>query len=63
MHKLHKGICGAHELSPKMKWLIHRYGYYWPTIAANYTTQLDVRLAKCMGLGHGFNWQDSSSII
>ena len=25
---MHEGICGAHKLGPKMRWLIHRYGYY-----------------------------------
>ena len=32
MHKVHEGIYRAHKLGPKMRWLIHRYGYYWPTI-------------------------------
>ena len=36
MHEVHEGIYGAQKLGPKMKWLIHRYGYYWPTIAADY---------------------------
>ena len=35
MHEVHKDICAAHKLSPKMGWLIRRYGYYWPTITAN----------------------------
>ena len=32
MAKVHEGICGAHQSRIKMKWLIHRYGYYWPKI-------------------------------
>jgi hypothetical protein len=32
MTEVHEGICGAHQLGIKMKWLIHRYGYYWPMI-------------------------------
>ena len=32
MHEVHEGICGAQKSGPKMRWLIHRYGYYWPTI-------------------------------
>ena len=25
---MHEGIYGAHKSGPKMRWLIHRYGYY-----------------------------------
>jgi hypothetical protein len=32
MVEVHEGICGAHQSRIKMKWLIHRYGYYWPKI-------------------------------
>ena len=35
VYEVHKGICGAHKLGLKMRWLIHRYGYYWPTITAD----------------------------
>ena len=35
MHEVHEGICGAHKLGLKMRWIIHRYGYYWPTIATD----------------------------
>ena len=28
MAEVHEGICGAHQSGIKMKWLIHRYGYY-----------------------------------
>ena len=35
MHEVYEGICGAHKSGPKMRWLIHKYGYYWPTISAN----------------------------
>ena len=30
MAEVHEGICRAHQSRIKMKWLIHRYGYYWP---------------------------------
>ncbi|XP_059639262.1 uncharacterized protein LOC132281584 [Cornus florida] len=30
MAKVHEGICGAHQTGIKIKWLIRRYGYYWP---------------------------------
>ncbi|XP_059668898.1 uncharacterized protein LOC132313987 [Cornus florida] len=30
MAKVHEGIYGAHQVDIKMRWLIRRYGYYWP---------------------------------
>ncbi|BFG20982.1 hypothetical protein CerSpe_072560 [Prunus speciosa] len=32
MTESHEGICGAHQSGVKMRWLIRRHGYYWPTI-------------------------------
>jgi hypothetical protein len=32
MSKVHEGICGTHQLAPKMKWLLHRSGFYWPNM-------------------------------
>ena len=32
MGEVHEGICRAHQLAYKMKWIIHRSGYFWPTI-------------------------------
>ena len=32
----HEGICGAHQLTYKMKWVIHKSGYFWPTILEDY---------------------------
>ena len=32
MGEIHEGVCGAHQLALKMKWMIRRNGYYWPTI-------------------------------
>ena len=29
---VHSGACGAHQACYKMKWLLFRYGMYWPTI-------------------------------
>lgn len=42
MDEVHEGICGAHQSGIKMKWLIHRYGYYWPKI-----------LKECIKYAHG----------
>ena len=30
--EVHEGICSSHQLRIKMKWLIYRYGYYWPSV-------------------------------
>ena len=32
MGEVHEGICGAHQLAYKMKWVIRRSGYFWSTI-------------------------------
>jgi hypothetical protein len=32
LHEVHEGTCGTHESAHKMKWLIRRSGYYWPTM-------------------------------
>ncbi|XP_075515591.1 uncharacterized protein LOC142550238 [Primulina tabacum] len=32
MKQVHEGVCGAHQSGIKMRWLIRRYGYYWPSI-------------------------------
>ncbi|XP_050889047.1 uncharacterized protein LOC127094231 [Lathyrus oleraceus] len=29
---VHSGACGAHQADHKMKWLLFRYGMYWPTM-------------------------------
>jgi hypothetical protein len=30
--KVHDGICGAHQSTYKMNWLLWRAGFYWPTM-------------------------------
>jgi hypothetical protein len=30
--EVHKGICGTHQSAHKMKWLLHRIEFYWPTM-------------------------------
>ncbi|KAM2593968.1 hypothetical protein TB1_043050 [Malus domestica] len=30
MVDVHEGICGAHQARTKMRWLLKRYGYFWP---------------------------------
>jgi hypothetical protein len=32
MGEIHEGICGAHQSTHKMKWLLRRTGFYWPTM-------------------------------
>ena len=36
MGEVHEGICEAHQSAYKMKWVIHRSGYFWPTILEDY---------------------------
>ena len=35
MAKVHERICKSHKLGPKMRWMIHKHGYYWLTMVAN----------------------------
>ncbi|KAM1480970.1 hypothetical protein ACFX2I_028053 [Malus domestica] len=30
MAEVHEGICRAHQAGTKMRWLLRRYGYFWP---------------------------------
>jgi len=32
MGEIHEGVCGSHQSSFKMKWMIRSNGYYWSTI-------------------------------
>jgi hypothetical protein len=32
LHEVHEKACGTHQSAHKMKWLIRRSGYYWPTM-------------------------------
>jgi hypothetical protein len=32
LHEVHEGVCGTHQSPHKMKCLIRRLGYYWPTM-------------------------------
>ncbi|KAL0298015.1 UNVERIFIED_CONTAM: hypothetical protein Scaly_3076300 [Sesamum calycinum] len=32
MEEAHSGVCGAHQLGPKLHFCIKRMGYYWPTM-------------------------------
>jgi hypothetical protein len=36
MGEVHDGICGTHQSAPKMKWLLQRGGFYWPTMITDY---------------------------
>jgi len=36
MGEIHEGVCGAHQSAFKMKWMIRRNEYYWPTILEDY---------------------------
>ena len=32
MCEIHEGVCGSHQSAYKMKWVIRRNGYFWPTM-------------------------------
>ena len=38
MKQVHEGVCGAYQSKVKMRWLIRRHGYFWPTILKDYIT-------------------------
>ena len=35
MGEVHEDICGTHQSAPKMKWLLMRACFYWPTMMAD----------------------------
>jgi hypothetical protein len=35
MVEVHEGICGTHQSTPKMKWLLRRSGLYWSNMIAD----------------------------
>ncbi|KAM1017635.1 hypothetical protein FF2_046394 [Malus domestica] len=36
MAEVHEGIYGAHQAETKMRWLLRRYGYFWPDMEKDY---------------------------
>ena len=36
MGEVHEGICATHQSALKMKWLLRRVGFYWPTRMSDY---------------------------
>jgi hypothetical protein len=36
MGDVHEGICVTHQSAHKMKWLLHRAGFYWVTMTNDY---------------------------
>ena len=54
MGEVHEGICGTHQSAPKMKWLLRRAGFYWPTMIMIASDIIkDVKLVKSLVI---FNW-------
>ena len=35
MGEVHEGICGTHQSAPKMKWLLRRACFYWPSMISD----------------------------
>nr|XP_028945273.1 uncharacterized protein LOC114819794 [Malus domestica] len=40
MAKVHEGVCGAHQAGTKMRWLLRRYGYFWPDMEKDSLNQI-----------------------
>ena len=36
MVKFYEGICNSHKLGPKIRYVIHKHGYYWLTMVVDY---------------------------
>jgi hypothetical protein len=54
MAKVHEGICGTHQSTPKMKWLLRRSSLYWPDMISGFlSTTKDV---KCVKSSMIFSW-------
>jgi hypothetical protein len=51
MGEVHEGICGTHQSALKMKWLLHRAGFYWPTMmAVAFATTKGAKSARSLGI-------------
>jgi hypothetical protein len=35
MGEVHEGMCGTHQVTHKMKWMLQRAGVYWLNMLAN----------------------------
>jgi hypothetical protein len=35
MGEVHEGMCGTHQSAHKIKWMLKRVGFYWPTMVAD----------------------------
>jgi hypothetical protein len=36
MGEVHDGMCGTHQSAHKMRWMLKRAGFYWPTMVQDY---------------------------
>jgi hypothetical protein len=35
MGEVHEGMCGTHQLAHKMRWMLKRVGFYWPSMISD----------------------------
>jgi hypothetical protein len=50
MGEIHEGVCGSHQSAYKMKWVIRRNKYFWPTMLEDcFTYYRDCQ--KCQKFG------------
>jgi hypothetical protein len=36
MGEVHEGLCGTHQSAHKMRWMLKRAGFYWPSMIDDY---------------------------
>ena len=54
MGEIHEGVCGSHQSAYKMKWVIRRNGYFWPTIPEDCSRIIKVaKSARSLGAYKG----------
>jgi hypothetical protein len=67
MSEVHDGICGAHQLAYRMKWVIRNAGCFWPTMLEDcfeyyksscICTKSHYQAMAIQGLGYRLDWPD-----
>ena len=54
MGEVHEGVCGAHQSAYKMKWIIRRSRYFWPTMLEDcFVYYRGVKIARDFGMFKG----------
>jgi hypothetical protein len=54
MAEVHEGICGTHQSTPKMKWLLRRSSFYWPNMIADFF--MYYKGCECVKNSMNYSW-------